>query len=111
MTMQYDVKAAGANASAQLVSYRTRVKSFVFIGNGTAGSVTLYDTAANSATGAVIWQGKTSTGVQPFQVLVPGEGILAYNGIYASLNNISSVTVLYFSFHLSVNQSKSRTKL
>ena len=93
--MQYDVKAANANASAQLVTSRTRLKNLIFVGNGSAGSVTLYDTAANSATGNVLWQTKTSTGVQPFQLIVPGEGILAQNGIYASLANINTITICY----------------
>jgi len=93
--MQYDVKAANANASAQLVTSRTRLKNLIFVGNGSAGSVTLYDTAANSATGNVLWQTKTSTGVQPFQLIVPGEGILAQNGIYVSLANINTITICY----------------
>ena len=95
MTMQYDVRAASANASAQLYTGRVRLKNVIFISTGTAGSVTLYDTASNSATGNVLWQTKTSTGVQPFQLIVPGEGILAYNGIYASIANISSITICY----------------
>jgi hypothetical protein len=94
--MQYDVKSAyTGNSTAQLVSYRTRLKNVIFVGNGSAGTVTLYDTASNSATGNILWQTKTSTGVQPFQLIVPGEGILAYNGIYASLANINSLTVCY----------------
>jgi hypothetical protein len=95
MTMQYDVKAASANASAQLVTGRTRLKSGIFVGSGTAGNVTFYDTDSNSATGSVLWQTKTNTGVQPFQILIPGEGILAQNGIYASFANILSVTITY----------------
>jgi hypothetical protein len=96
MTFQYDVKSAfTANSTAQLVSYRTRLKNVIFVGNGSAGSVILYDTASNSATGNVLWQGKTSTGVQPFQVIVPGEGILAQNGIYVSTANINSLTICY----------------
>ena len=95
MTMQYDVKATSANASAQLVTGRVRLKQFTFVGSGTAGSLTLYDTNANSATGSVLWQTKTSTGVQPFQVLIPGEGILAQNGIYAAVANLLSVTITY----------------
>jgi len=37
----------------------------------------------------------TSSGVQPFQVLVPGEGFLVENGAYINSSNISSVTVTY----------------
>ena len=95
MTMQYDVKSANSNSSAQLVTGRVRFKSGIFVGAGTAGYVTFYDTAANSATGSVLWQIKTNTGVQPFQILVPGEGILAQNGIYADFANVNSVTICY----------------
>ena len=95
MTMQYDVRAASSNASAQLYTGRVRLKQAVYIGTGVAGAVTFYDTDSNSATGTVLWQSKTSTGVQPFQLLIPGEGILAQNGIYASIANISTVTICY----------------
>ena len=37
----------------------------------------------------------TGTAVQPFQVLYAGEGILALNGIYAAVTNISFQTILY----------------
>ena len=94
MTMQYDVKSAYAGTfPAQLVSGRTRFKQAVFVGNGTAGTVTFYDGTDN--TGPIIWQGKTSSGVQPFQLLIPGEGILCANGIYVAVSNITSVSVCY----------------
>ena len=37
----------------------------------------------------------TSTAVQPFQVLFPGEGVLAQNGVYAYVTNISFQTIQY----------------
>ena len=37
----------------------------------------------------------TLTGVQPFQLLIPGEGILCQAGIYALSNNIVSTQVTY----------------
>ena len=37
----------------------------------------------------------TSSGVQPFQVLVPGEGLLVELGAYVNTANITSVTVCY----------------
>ena len=94
MTMQYDVKSAYAGTlPAQLVTGRTRLKQIVFIGSGVAGSVTIYDGTDN--TGLILWQSKTSTGVQPFQVLLPGEGILAQTGVYVVGTNITSVTLCY----------------
>ena len=94
MTMQYDVKSAYSGTfPAQLVTNRTRLKQAVIVGSGTAGTVIFYDGTDN--TGPVLWQQKTSTGVQPFQVLIPGEGILAQTGIYVAVTNITSVTICY----------------
>lgn len=94
MTIQYDVKSAYSGTfPAQLVTNRTRLKQAVIVGSGTAGTVTFHDGTDN--TGPVLWQQKTSTGVQPFQVLIPGEGILAQNGIYVAVTNITSVTICY----------------
>ena len=93
MTMQYDVKSAYLAATGQFVTGRCRLKNIVFLPNGTAGSIVIYDGTDN--TGPVVWQTKTLTGVQPFQLIVPGEGILASIGLYAVLTNVSSATVCY----------------
>lgn len=54
-------------------------------------------TAGAAATEAAGWLAAfdTSTAIQPFQVLVPGEGIVAHNGIYAVCTNINFVSVCY----------------
>ena len=91
--MQFDVKSAYLTATGQFFTGRCRLKNIVFLPNGTAGSIVIYDGTDN--TGPILWQTKTLTGVQPFQLIVPGEGILAYNGLYAVLTNISSATVCY----------------
>lgn len=94
MTVQYDVKASYSGTfPAQLYTGRTRLKQIVFVGSGTAGTVTIYDGTDN--TGPILWQSKTSTGVQPFQVLLPGEGIVAQTGIYVAVTNITSMTICY----------------
>jgi len=94
MTMQYDVKSAYAGTlPAQLSTGRTRMKSIVFIGNGTGGTFTLYD--GTDTTGSILYQFKFSTAVQPFQVLLPGEGILCQNGIYAVGTTLSAIAVTY----------------
>ena len=93
MTMQYDVKSAYATADGQLATGRVRLKSIVFIGTGTAGTFTLYDNTA--ASGTVLYQWKFSTAVQPFQVLIPGEGILAQKGIYFAGTNVSAIAICY----------------
>ena len=37
----------------------------------------------------------TGTNVQPYQVLIPGEGILCLNGVYTNSSNITSTQVTY----------------
>jgi hypothetical protein len=37
----------------------------------------------------------TGTNVQPYQVLLPGEGILCLNGVYANSVNINSAQITY----------------
>ena len=94
MTMQYDVKSAyAATLPAQLYTGRIRLKSIVFIGNGTGGTFTLYD--GTDTTGAILYQFKFSTAVQPFQVLLPGEGILCLNGIDAVGTTLSAISITY----------------
>ena len=94
MTMQYDIKSAYATAVGSLYAGRTRLKQVVFLGNGTAGTFTLYDNAS-AASGNILFQFKFSTAVQPFQILLPGEGILAANGIYADFTNLSAISICY----------------
>jgi len=167
MTMQYDVKSSHLSGSGLMVSGRTRLKNLVYLGNGTAGSIDVFDTttapvsatyarsgytvtvtktahglttgqnigitfAAASSVSAVannyiitvltadtftitdlntgtiaggtacvystnkfLLSYNTTTGVQPFQVILPGEGVLAQNGIYMVVTNIVFQTVHY----------------
>lgn len=95
MTVQYDVQSAYvAGNTGALYAGRTRLKQIVFLGTGTAGTIIIYDNAS-AASGNILFQFKFSTAVQPFQVLIPGEGILAQNGLYLSGTNLSAVSVCY----------------
>ena len=95
MTMQYDVQSAYTTSNtAALVTGRSRLKQIIFIGSGTAGTFALYDNAS-AASGNILFQFKFSTAVQPFQILIPGEGILAQNGIYLSGTNLSALSICY----------------
>jgi len=69
----------------------------------TADTYTLTDinsgsiTAGASAVEAAGWLAAydTSTAIQPFQVLLPGEGVIALNGIYAYCTNINFASISY----------------
>jgi hypothetical protein len=52
-------------------------------------------TACVYSTGKFLGGYNTSTGVQPFQVIVPGEGVLAQSGIYVVVTNIVFQTITY----------------
>ena len=167
MTMQYDVKGSHLSGSGFMASGRVRLKNLVYQGNGTAGSIDLFDTTtapvsatyarsgttvtvtktghglttgqtvgitfsaasgvsatagnyvitvtdANTftitdtnsgtiasstaclySTGYWLTSYNTGTAVQTFQVIFSGEGILALNGIYVVVSNITYQTVQY----------------
>jgi len=52
-------------------------------------------TACIFSTGKWLGGYNTSTGVQPFQVIVPGEGVLAQSGVYVVVTNIVFQTITY----------------
>jgi hypothetical protein len=52
MTMQYDVKGSHLSGSGFMYIGRTRLKNLVYQGNGTAGSIDLFDTAIAPVTTA-----------------------------------------------------------
>ena len=96
MTMQYDVKAAHADANVQAITGPVRVKGYQCLAGGTAGEINFYDTASNSATGT---NGLTinipANTNNPFANLIPGEGIRFNNGVYITLPANASATIFY----------------
>ena len=92
--MQYDVKSAYTASDAAVVTYRTRLKA-LFFAVQTAGTdpIVIYDNAS-AASGNVLLRVGT-TGVGGNTVLIPGEGILALNGLYVDTGDANSVTVFY----------------
>jgi hypothetical protein len=93
MTMQYDVKATHVEATGTMVSYRTRVKGYQFLGGGTAGDIILRD---GGASGTVRLQFNISaTPLNPLSFTIPGEGILFYTDVHVTLPASAKITVFY----------------
>jgi hypothetical protein len=94
MAMQYDVKAAYTAADAALVTSRTRLKG-MYIVVSTAGSnpVTVYDNSSAGSGTIVFRAGASVAGAHT--VVIPGEGILANNGLYVDTGSADSVTIIY----------------
>ena len=96
MAAQTDVLSIYKNASGNLgTSGRCRIKGFIIVPGGTAGSVVIRD---GTVGGRVIMQTDTlaaSTGVSTGLALVPGEGMLSLADPYVVLTNVVSITVFY----------------
>lgn len=93
MGMQTDVKAVFASADAALFAARTRIKG-VFFAVTTAGTdLIIYDNAS-AASGTALLTLPCDVAGQ-YNVVLPGEGILAENGLYLDINGASGVTVFY----------------
>ena len=93
--MQTDVKSTHLNASGSIFAGRARVKGFSICATAsTAGTLQLKD---GGSTGAVVIEVDIPSNSNPnsFYTLVPGEGVLCSNSIYATLTGIASVTVYY----------------
>lgn len=88
--------AAASNASPVAGNYTITVvnaNSFT-ITDLNAGTITT-GTACIYSTGGWLTSYNTGTAVQPFQVIFQGEGVLAQNGVYVVVTNITYQTVQY----------------
>jgi hypothetical protein len=95
MGMQYDVKAAHADANAQSITGPVRVKGYQIAPGGTAGEIQWWDTASNSATGTERLTINITTNTAVIATLLPGEGIRFNDGVYVKLPANAAVTTFY----------------
>ena len=91
MTMQTDILTANLTATGVVSGQRNRIRGFVCAPGATAGSIVLSD-----GNGGLVKISVPTTALgTPFDVEIPGEGVLCVNGIYATLTNVLSLTVFY----------------
>lgn len=94
MGMQYDVKAAyRASTDGVLVPNRTRIKG-AFVAVTTAGTAAIIYDNASAASGNVLLTIPAAVEGQ-HTVYIPGEGILAENGLFIDMNGVAEITVFY----------------
>lgn len=92
-SMQYDVKAVYRTDDGVLVPYRTRVKG-AFIAVSSAGTAAvIYDNAAAASGNVLVTLPAAAVGQHT--VMIPGEGILAENGVFIDINGLASITLFY----------------
>ena len=89
-----DVLSAHAHTSAALVTRRSRLRGVVVnTASGSTGDVIFYDNAS-AASGTVLLEvDEKSQGMT--DIIIPGDGILAKNGIYVSLPANVTATAFY----------------
>lgn len=93
MSMQTDVKSAYSAIDAALYAGRARLKG-VAVSVATAGTaLVIYDNASAASGTALVTLSTAFAG--NYYVAIPGEGILARNGLYLDINGAAGVTVFY----------------
>ena len=95
MAMQYDVKSKHLNATGSVFGDRARVKGFSICATASQAGTMLLKDGGSSGTTLIEIDIPSNSNPNSFYVLVPGEGVLFSTNIYATLTNISSVTVFY----------------
>ena len=94
MSMQTDVKSTHLTASGNIAGLsRTRFKSLSYRGDGTDGYVRLRNGGSSGEILCELDVGTSDTFT--IYVLMPGEGILFPNGIYADISHVNALTVFY----------------
>ena len=92
MGMQTDVKSATITESGSVFGGPARVKSFTFVGNGSAGSVVLKDGGDSGS--ALLTQAVPGV-ADMYQVLIPDTGVRFETDVYATVANVTSLMVFY----------------
>jgi hypothetical protein len=97
MAMQYDVKSAHRSTAGSYYAGRTRLKAFII--TPAISTACTFEIRDGSASGAILFTMDitSQTVANSTYILVPGEGILAQNGLYLTLSvgSITSISVFY----------------
>lgn len=103
MGMQYDVFASAPLTSSGQVQEasatddlaRVRIKTIYGTCGASAGSVAFHDGTSNSAPLLITVEVPDDTVQGTYFLPLPGEGILATNGVWAEITNAASVIIIY----------------
>lgn len=89
-----DVLSAHAHTSSALVARRARLRGVVVnTASGATGNVVFYDNASAASGSVLLEVDEKSQGMT--DIIIPGDGILAKNGIYVSLPANVTATAFY----------------
>lgn len=88
-----DVRTTRLAASGSIVGTRARVKYLYIVCSGTAGSVVIRDGGSGGTVKATFDTPASATTV--VTVDMPGDGLLCDTDVYATLTNVTAVTVAF----------------
>ena len=87
MGMQTDVKSVPVAATGTVYAARTRLKGLLVMPGASAGSLVIRD---GGASGTILLSIPTLAGDSSFPVIIPGEGVLCYIDIHATISNATA---------------------
>jgi len=93
--MQTDVKSTHLNASGTVFDGPARIKGFSICATASSAGTLMLKDGGSGGTTRIEIDIPSNSNPNSFYVSVPGEGVRYETNIYATLTNISSVTVFY----------------
>lgn len=93
MAMQTDVKAGYVSASAKVFDGRTRFKGLVVTPGSAAGTVVVTD---GGASGTTLFSTATLASGTPFNVLIPGEGVVCDTDLYVAVTGTATTATVFY---------------
>ena len=97
MGMQTDVLSEHLSVAGSFYSGRTRLRGMIV--SPKASTAATFEIRDGSATGAVLYTMDIASNTNPnvFSMIIPGEGILASNGLYltTSVGSVTGISVFY----------------
>ena len=91
--MQTDVSAASVSTSSTAVSYRTRVRGLVVNPGSANGTIVLKD---GGSSGTTLLSLATTANGEPFNILIPAEGIVFETDVYVALTGTGTSAVIFY---------------
>ncbi len=91
--MQTDVSAASVSTSSTAVAARTRVRGLLVSPGSANGSVVLKDGGSSGTTLLTI---SAVANGEPFNVIIPANGVLFETDVYATLSGTGTAAVVFY---------------
>ena len=91
--MQTDVSAASVSTSSTAVAYRTRVRGMVVNPGSANGTIVFKD---GGASGTTLLTLTTVANGEPFNILIPAEGIVFETDVYVALTGTGTSVVVFY---------------